>query len=132
MAERAGLAPDQWTFCWQSAGHEPGEWMKPDFTDLLPRLRDAGHTAVLVAPIQFLADHLEILYDVDIGARDSPTAVTIRRCCPRPRRACSRTGRGRPCCGRSTWTTRASSSQPYGFDAYGCFDDSPTWNGWDA
>jgi protoporphyrin/coproporphyrin ferrochelatase len=70
VAAAAGLSATRWTFCWQSAGHEPGEWMKPDFTDVLPRLRDEGHRSVLVAPIQFLADHLEILYDVDIGARD--------------------------------------------------------------
>ena len=75
VAAAAGLADDRWQFCWQSAGHEPGEWMKPDFTDLLPRLRDAGHRAVLVAPIQFLADHLEILYDVDIGARQQAEAA---------------------------------------------------------
>ncbi len=70
VAIASGLDDDRWHFCWQSAGHEPGEWMKPDFTDLLPQLRSAGHSAVLVAPIQFLADHLEILYDVDIGARE--------------------------------------------------------------
>jgi len=69
VAARAGLTPDRWHFCWQSAGHEPGEWMKPDFADLLPDLRAAGHRSVLVAPIQFLADHLEVLYDIDIGAR---------------------------------------------------------------
>jgi ferrochelatase len=69
VAARAGLAGDRWHFCWQSAGHEPGEWMKPDLADLLPDLRDAGHRSVLVAPIQFLADHLEVLYDIDIGAR---------------------------------------------------------------
>ncbi|HEY2888054.1 MAG TPA: ferrochelatase, partial [Candidatus Limnocylindrales bacterium] len=34
VAAAAGLARDGWTFCWQSAGHEPGEWMKPDFADL--------------------------------------------------------------------------------------------------
>ncbi|MBW3612899.1 MAG: ferrochelatase [Chloroflexi bacterium] len=73
VARAAGVPEERWTFCWQSAGHEPGEWMKPDFTDVLPRLRDEGHRAVLVAPIQFLADHLEILYDVDIGAREQAT-----------------------------------------------------------
>lgn len=70
VAAAADLPGERWTFCWQSAGHEPGEWMRPDFTDVLPRLRDDGHRSVLVAPIQFLADHLEILYDVDIGARE--------------------------------------------------------------
>jgi ferrochelatase len=77
-AKRAGLAPDQWTFCWQSAGHEPGEWMKPDFADLMPTLRAAGHRSVLIAPIQFLADHLEILYDVDVGARQQAEAAGLR------------------------------------------------------
>ena len=74
----AGLAPERWHFCWQSAGHEPGEWMKPDFSDLLPQLRREGHDAVLVAPIQFLADHLEILYDVDIAARQQAEAAGLR------------------------------------------------------
>jgi ferrochelatase len=44
--------------------------MKPDFADLMPQLAAAGHDAVLVAPVQFLADHLEILYDIDIAARE--------------------------------------------------------------
>jgi ferrochelatase len=70
VAEGAGLTERQWTFCWQSAGHEPGEWMKPDFADLMPQIAAAGGRSVLVVPVQFLADHLEILYDVDVGARD--------------------------------------------------------------
>jgi protoporphyrin/coproporphyrin ferrochelatase len=70
VARAAGLADNQWHFCWQSAGHEPGVWMTPDFADLMPDLARDGHRAVLVAPVQFLADHLEILYDVEVGARD--------------------------------------------------------------
>jgi ferrochelatase len=70
VAEGAGLSERQWSFCWQSAGHEPGEWMKPDFADLMPQIAAAGGRSVLVVPVQFLADHLEILYDVDIGARE--------------------------------------------------------------
>jgi len=70
VATAAGLDSGRWTFCWQSAGHEPGEWMKPDFADLMPELARRGHRSVLVAPVQFLADHLEVLYDVDIGARE--------------------------------------------------------------
>ena len=33
VADAAGLSDDRWRFCWQSAGHEPGEWMKPDFAE---------------------------------------------------------------------------------------------------
>ncbi|HEU0234867.1 MAG TPA: ferrochelatase [Candidatus Limnocylindrales bacterium] len=76
-AAAAALADGQWTFCWQSAGHEPGEWMAPDFADLMPRLRAAGHRRVVVAPVQFLADHLEILYDIDVGARQQAEAVGL-------------------------------------------------------
>lgn len=70
IAARAGLSDREWSFCWQSAGHEPGEWMNPDFADLMPEIAASGGRAVLVVPVQFLADHLEILYDVDVGARE--------------------------------------------------------------
>ena len=70
VATQAGIGAHGWQFCWQSAGHEPGEWMKPDFADLMPEIAGSGRRSVLVVPVQFLADHLEILYDVDIGARE--------------------------------------------------------------
>jgi protoporphyrin/coproporphyrin ferrochelatase len=70
VAELVGLPRERWMFCYQSAGHTPEEWLKPDFADVMPELRAAGHTDVLIAPIQFLADHLEILYDIEIGARE--------------------------------------------------------------
>jgi protoporphyrin/coproporphyrin ferrochelatase len=78
VADAAGLSDDRWTFCWQSAGHEPGEWMKPDFADLMPGIASSPTPAVIVAPVQFLADHLEILYDVDIGAREQAEALGVR------------------------------------------------------
>jgi ferrochelatase len=74
VAAAAGLSADRWTFCWQSAGHEPGEWMKPDFADLMPRIGESRMPSVLVVPVQFIADHLEILYDVDVGAREQAEA----------------------------------------------------------
>ena len=70
IAERAGLAASQWQFCYQSAGHTPEEWLKPDFADLMPELAAQGKQDVLIAPVQFLADHLEILYDIEVGARE--------------------------------------------------------------
>jgi ferrochelatase len=42
VAARAGLSDQEWSFCWQSAGHEPGEWMKPDFADLMPEIAASG------------------------------------------------------------------------------------------
>jgi ferrochelatase len=75
VAKAAGLSPDQWQFCWQSAGHEPGEWMTPDLKDLVVDLAAARRRSILVVPVQFLADHLEVLYDIDVGAREQAEAA---------------------------------------------------------
>lgn len=78
VAATAGLNEYEWTFCWQSAGHEPGEWMTPDFADLMPEIAASGARSVLVVPVQFLTDHLETLYDVDIGARQQAERAGLR------------------------------------------------------
>ncbi|HET7677721.1 MAG TPA: ferrochelatase [Candidatus Limnocylindrales bacterium] len=78
VAARAGLADGRWRFCWQSAGHSPGEWMRPDLVELFPELRAAGHRSVVVAPIQFLSDHLEVLYDLDVAARAQADEAGLR------------------------------------------------------
>ncbi len=77
VAELVGLQEDRWMFCYQSAGHTPEEWLKPDFADVMPRLREGGHGHVLIAPVQFLADHLEVLYDIEIGAREQAERAGI-------------------------------------------------------
>jgi protoporphyrin/coproporphyrin ferrochelatase len=51
--------------------------MTPDFADLMPLLAREGRRSVLVAPVQFLADHLETLYDVDVGAREQAEAAGL-------------------------------------------------------
>jgi ferrochelatase len=78
VATAALLAPDQWSFVYQSAGHTPEEWLKPDMLDVFPQLAAAGHTDVVVAPVQFLADHLETLYDVDVAGRDQALSAGMR------------------------------------------------------
>ncbi len=77
VAARAGLVPGGWTFAFQSAGHTPEEWLKPDLTDVMPQLRDKGVRDVLVVPVQFVADHLEILYDIDVAAAEQATAAGL-------------------------------------------------------
>ena len=69
VARGANLPPAQWSFAYQSAGHTAEEWLKPDILDVLPRLAQAGHRQVILAPVQFLADHLETLYDIDVAGR---------------------------------------------------------------
>jgi protoporphyrin/coproporphyrin ferrochelatase len=77
VAKAAELSDQQWSFVYQSAGHTPEEWLKPDMLDVLPELARAGHRQVVVAPVQFLADHLETLYDIDVGGREQAHAAGI-------------------------------------------------------
>jgi ferrochelatase len=77
VAKRAGLDAEQWRFAYQSAGHSPGEWLRPDLKELFPDFARRGHRAVLVVPVQFLADHLEILYDLDVAAREEAEEAGI-------------------------------------------------------
>lgn len=72
VAERVGLAPEQWFFAFQSQGasHGPGNtWIGPTVEDTLTALRTQDIERVLVQPVGFLCDHVEILYDIDIGFR---------------------------------------------------------------
>ncbi len=77
VAERVGLRDDQWQFGYQSAGHSPEEWLTPDFKDLVPGIAEAGHTGVIFVPVQFVADHLETLYDIDIAGREEAEEVGL-------------------------------------------------------
>jgi ferrochelatase len=81
IVERVGLAANRWQFAYQSAGHTPEEWLTPDMKDLLPGLRARGHRHVVMVPVQFLADHLEILYDIDVAAREDAErqGITLHR-----------------------------------------------------
>lgn len=53
-------------FAYQSQGRSGERWLGPDVESTLTALHQEGHRAVLLAPIGFLSDHLEVLYDVDI------------------------------------------------------------------
>lgn len=53
---------------WQSAGRTPEPWLGPDLSDLIRERAAAGATAFLVAPIGFVCDHTEILFDIDVQA----------------------------------------------------------------
>jgi ferrochelatase len=77
VALAADLPAEQWRCVYQSAGHTPEEWLKPDLLDILPDLARDGHTAVIVAPVQFLADHLETLFDIDVAGREQAAEAGI-------------------------------------------------------
>lgn len=67
VASRTGST--NWRVGWQSAGRTADEWLGPDILDILDELARDGTKAVVICPCGFVADHLEVLYDVDIEAR---------------------------------------------------------------
>jgi ferrochelatase len=66
VATAAGLGAFE--VAWQSAGRTPEPWIGPDILEVIAALPDRGVRAVIICPIGFVADHLEVLYDVDVEA----------------------------------------------------------------
>lgn len=67
VAEAAGVK--NWQFTWQSAGQTGQPWLGPDLLETVERLGQEGVKAMLVSPVGFVSDHLEVLYDIDIEAK---------------------------------------------------------------
>lgn len=72
-AEAAGVTG--WRFAWQSAGATGEPWIGPDILEYLGTLAAEGVRNVLQVPIGFVADHLEVLYDIDVEARDRAASL---------------------------------------------------------
>ncbi|GAB4549590.1 MAG: ferrochelatase [Anaerolineae bacterium] len=69
LAGRLGLPEDRWLFCYQSAGRSAEPWLGPQIEEVIVDLVRAGEKRLLVVPVGFVCDHVEILYDIDIEAR---------------------------------------------------------------
>jgi ferrochelatase len=67
VAARLGLADHM--IAWQSAGRTDDPWWGPPIEDVIVQLAGQGHAAVVVCSAGFVADHLEILFDLDIEAK---------------------------------------------------------------
>lgn len=68
LVDRLQLA--KWRRAYQSAGGGTGEWLGPGFEEVLRQEAERGESRFVVAPIGFLTDHLEVLYDIDVVAME--------------------------------------------------------------
>jgi protoporphyrin/coproporphyrin ferrochelatase len=75
VAARAGITA--WRFAFQSQSHTGEPWLGPDLVDTIDELAALGHRQVLVASVGFIADHLEIFYDIDVEARQRADQLGI-------------------------------------------------------
>jgi len=76
VAERLHL--DDYLIAWQSAGRTNDPWWGPPIESVIEELTIAGRDAVVVCSAGFVADHLEILYDLDIEAREIAEGAGVR------------------------------------------------------
>jgi ferrochelatase len=76
VAAAAGV--ENWSFSFQSESQTGEPWLGPDILDHLDELHAQGTQHVLVAPIGFVADHLEIRWDLDTEARDKAGELGIQ------------------------------------------------------
>jgi len=67
----ARLELPHWTFAYQSAGRTAEPWLGPDLVAVIDQLGTDGVKKILVAPVGFVSDHLEILYDIDVEAKQA-------------------------------------------------------------
>jgi ferrochelatase len=73
-----GLTDDGWYFAFQSQGIAGAPWIGPTVPDTLKALADSGHKAVVLQPVGFLCDHVEILYDIDIDFKQQAADLGLR------------------------------------------------------
>ncbi|MYB08864.1 MAG: ferrochelatase [Acidimicrobiia bacterium] len=77
VAERVGAA--EWSLAYQSRSDPPQvPWLEPDIGDELDRLAERGADAVIVVPIGFVADHMEVIYDLDTEALQQANMLGLR------------------------------------------------------
>ncbi|MEO0144498.1 MAG: ferrochelatase [candidate division WOR-3 bacterium] len=66
-----------WTLCYQSQSKTGEEWLGPDILDVIEKLSKDGYKSILVCPIGFVCDHLEVLYDIDIECKEKAKELNI-------------------------------------------------------
>jgi len=81
VAAALELPEGRWEVCFQSAGKRGGVWLGPQVEECVVALAEARERALLVVPVGFVADHVEVLYDIDIGCRQllAPYNVHLER-----------------------------------------------------
>ena len=78
IVERVGLEPGRWRIAYQSQGRTAEPWLGPTLESALQECAQSGARHVVVCPVGFVADHLEVLYDIDIEARALADTLGLR------------------------------------------------------
>lgn len=82
VAAQAGLAPENWSWSYQSAGRSPEPWLGPQLDEHMEELAQKGIRNMVSVPVGFVSDHVEILFDIDIDAQEKAKELGV--CLVRP------------------------------------------------
>ena len=74
----AGLSDSDWYFAFQSQGVSGGPWIGPTVEETFKAIRDEGHGGVVIQPVGFVCDHVEVLYDIDIAFRETARGLGLK------------------------------------------------------
>lgn len=77
VAAASGLQNGAWHTAYQSAGAAATKWLGPTLDETVEKLAEAGTRKILVAPIGFVADHVEILFDIDIETKEEAEKLGV-------------------------------------------------------
>jgi protoporphyrin/coproporphyrin ferrochelatase len=73
-----GFGDKDWYFAFQSQGISGGPWIGPTVEDTLKAIKEEGHVGVVMQPVGFLCDHVEILYDIDIAFKETAQRLGLK------------------------------------------------------
>jgi len=73
-----GFGDQDWFFAFQSQGVSGGPWIGPTVEETLKAIKAEGHIGVVMQPVGFLCDHVEILYDIDIAFREMASELGLK------------------------------------------------------
>ncbi|MBI5234134.1 MAG: ferrochelatase [Deltaproteobacteria bacterium] len=78
IAEVIKNIPLDWQLSYQSKGRGPIEWLGPPVEETISAAKDAGYEAIAIAPLGFVSDHIETLYDIDIIFREKAKTLGLK------------------------------------------------------
>lgn len=77
VAREAGIPDSGWRFAFQSQGMSGGPWIGPTVEEAMRLIREEGHSQVIIQPVGFVCDHVEVLYDIDIAFRQLGSEIGL-------------------------------------------------------
>jgi ferrochelatase len=78
VAAAASLERSEWRFAFQSQGMSGGAWLGPTVETTILDLGRSGYSTIFIQPIGFVCDHVEVLYDIDIGFKQLAAKEGLR------------------------------------------------------